>query len=140
MTLRVVGFVRVAGTDPQEFMLSLEDTNNTKPGYICTTETGTEPVIRETLLTGGMGKNQIDALFTQAIERRTEGALEASALVTHVSCRNPKCERYDRKYSVASAMVLGMNHNICPECNGPMKVAKQINVSGKGGGKRYSRR
>jgi hypothetical protein len=55
-------------------------------------------------------------------------------MVTHVSCVNRKCPAYDKKLTVASAEILRMNAKICPTCDGPMKIAKQVNTSHKSGG------
>ncbi len=52
-------------------------------------------------------------------------------MVTHVACTNRQCPSYGIEKTVVSAMVLGVNERVCPQCGGPMKVARQINTSTK---------
>ena len=66
MSFRIMGLTKVAGTEPQEFVLFLKDLENTKPSYIGETEHGTESVLREALTNGGMKEPEIDVLFWQA--------------------------------------------------------------------------
>jgi hypothetical protein len=43
-------------------------------------------------------------------------------MVTKVVCRNPECGDYNTAKTVASVMVLGLDHKTCPTCGGPMRV------------------
>ena len=64
---QVLGIRKTAKTKPeQEFELRLRDKENTKPGYLHTTEYGTEAEVRTMLKDGGMPDAQIDILFAQA--------------------------------------------------------------------------
>jgi hypothetical protein len=53
-------------------------------------------------------------------------------MITRVACRNRDCPNYNVPKSVPSALILGTDPKRCPKCDGPMKVAEQVNVSGKG--------
>jgi predicted nucleic acid-binding Zn ribbon protein len=59
-------------------------------------------------------------------------------MITFVKCANEKCAEFGREKSVVSAAILGMDAGTCPACQGRMQVARQINVSQKGGGKKIS--
>jgi len=61
-----MGLTKVAGTEPQEFILFLKDSENMKPGYIGRTEQGTESALREALTNGGMKEREMNVLFMQA--------------------------------------------------------------------------
>jgi hypothetical protein len=62
---QVLGLQKVAGSDPQLFTLWLKDNENTNKGYVGTTETGTEEVVRGALANGGMADPEIDELFAR---------------------------------------------------------------------------
>jgi hypothetical protein len=53
-------------------------------------------------------------------------------VITKVACTNPKCANYEKRKSVASAMLTGYDPKVCPICDGKMKAVEQINTSGKG--------
>ena len=63
---QVLGLRKIENTDPQEFEIRLKDKENTKPGYVMTTDHGTEPVLRASQKEGGMPEPDIDRLFKQA--------------------------------------------------------------------------
>ena len=63
---QVMGLRKIADTDPQEFEIRLKDKENTKPGYMMTTDSGTEPELRARLKESGMQEADIERLFTQA--------------------------------------------------------------------------
>jgi hypothetical protein len=65
MSYRVISLSKVPGTKPQEFELTLKDTENTKPGYIDKKVHGTELEVREALTLGGLPQSEID----QALQR-----------------------------------------------------------------------
>jgi hypothetical protein len=64
--LRVLGLIKVSNTDPQQYELRLHDSENKKPGYVWTTEYGTEDEIRAMLKNGGMTPGQIDLYLSRA--------------------------------------------------------------------------
>jgi hypothetical protein len=53
----------------QKYELILKDMENEKPGYVRTTEYGTETEIRAMLGRGGLTDAQIDIYFLQANDR-----------------------------------------------------------------------
>jgi hypothetical protein len=46
---QVMGVRKIENTDPQEFEIRLKDKENIKPGYMMTTDNGTEPELRARL-------------------------------------------------------------------------------------------
>jgi len=64
---QVLGIRKTPRTEPeQEYELRLRDKENNRPGYIQTTEYGTEVEVRTMLKDGGMTDAQIDVLFATA--------------------------------------------------------------------------
>ena len=63
---QVLGLRKIANTDPQEFEIRLKDKENTKPGYMMTTDSGTETELRTRLKDSGMREPDIERLFKQA--------------------------------------------------------------------------
>jgi hypothetical protein len=63
---QVVGVRKIENTDPQEFEIRLKDKENMKPGYVMTTEYGTEPELRAELKEAGMQQPDIERLFSAA--------------------------------------------------------------------------
>lgn len=63
---QVMGLRKIEDTDPQEFEIRLEDKENTKPGYMMTTDIGTESELRSRLKEAGMQEPDIERLFKQA--------------------------------------------------------------------------
>jgi len=63
---QVLGLRKVENTDPQEFEIRLKDKENTKSGYLFTTDNGTEPELRARLKEAGMQEPDINRLFKQA--------------------------------------------------------------------------
>jgi hypothetical protein len=63
---QVMGLRKIEGTEPQEFEIRLKDKKNTKPGYLMTTDSGTEPELRARLKESGMHEPDIGRLFKQA--------------------------------------------------------------------------
>jgi hypothetical protein len=63
---QVLGLRKIANTDPQEFEIRLKDKENTKPGYMTTTDSGTETELRTRLKDSGMREPDIERLFKQA--------------------------------------------------------------------------
>jgi hypothetical protein len=63
---KVLGVQKTPDTDPQEYGLHLHDSENKKPGYLTTTEYGTEEQIRAMLKSGGLSDAQIDLYFAGA--------------------------------------------------------------------------
>jgi len=61
---QVLGLRKVENTDPQEFEIRLKDKENTKSGYVMTTDYGTESELRARLKEAGMQEPDIDRLFT----------------------------------------------------------------------------
>jgi hypothetical protein len=64
---QVIGLCKTGNTEPeQEYELRLRDKENTKPGYLLTSEYGTEAEVRAMLKNGGMADAQIDVYFGHA--------------------------------------------------------------------------
>lgn len=63
---QVMGLRKIEDTDPQEFEIRLKDKENTKPGYMMTTDIGTESELRSRLKEAGMQEPDIERLFKQA--------------------------------------------------------------------------
>jgi len=63
---QVLWIRKIENTDPQEFEIRVEDKENTKPGYMFTSYTGTEPELRVGLKEEGMRESDIERLFRQA--------------------------------------------------------------------------
>ena len=63
--LQVLGLRKIADTHPQEYELRLKDLENTKLGYVQTTEIGTESDLRAMLKNGGITEPNIDLIFKQ---------------------------------------------------------------------------
>jgi hypothetical protein len=63
---QVMGVRKIENTDPQEFEIRLKDKENIKPGYMMTTDNGTEPELRARLKEAGMPDPDIERLFKQA--------------------------------------------------------------------------
>jgi hypothetical protein len=66
--IQVLGLQKEAGSDPPVFTLYLKDEENDRKGYMWSTETGTEEVLRGALAKGGMPEPKIDVLFAHAAE------------------------------------------------------------------------
>jgi hypothetical protein len=60
---KVVGLQKIPNTDPQQYDLWLNDSENKKPGYVMETVYGTEEQVRAMLKNGGLGDAQIDLYF-----------------------------------------------------------------------------
>lgn len=63
---KVLGIQKLPDTDPQEYELSLHDSENAKAGYMQTTKYGTEEQIRAILKDGGLTDPVIDLYFANA--------------------------------------------------------------------------
>ena len=55
-------------------------------------------------------------------------------MITKVACENTECSEYNVTKPVASAMLMGLNPNVCPQCGGRMAPVERIKSS-KGGSK-----
>jgi hypothetical protein len=60
---QVLGIRKIEDTDPLEFEIRLKDKENTKPGYMMTTDSGTELELRARLKEAGMQEPDIEELF-----------------------------------------------------------------------------
>ncbi len=60
---QVLGLRQLENTEPQEFEIRLRDKENTKEGYVMTTDYGTEPELRARLKDAGMQDGDIERLF-----------------------------------------------------------------------------
>jgi len=63
---KVLSLTKRTNSDPQEYELRLHDSENKKPGYVMSTENGTEEQVRAMLKNGGLGDAQIDLYFARA--------------------------------------------------------------------------
>ena len=63
---KITNLVKTPNTDPQEFTLVLKDLDNTKKGYLHSTEHGTESEMRKLLKSSGVSDTDIDAAFNRA--------------------------------------------------------------------------
>jgi SOS response regulatory protein OraA/RecX len=63
---QVMGLRKIEDTDPQEFEIRLKDKENTKPGYMMTTDIRTESELRSRLKEAGMQEPDIERIFKQA--------------------------------------------------------------------------
>ncbi len=66
--IQVLGLQKEAGSDPQVFTVFLKDEENDHKGYMWSTETGTEEVLRGALAKGGMPEPKIDEMFARTEE------------------------------------------------------------------------
>ena len=64
---QVLGLRKIENTEPQKFEIRMKDKENTKPGYMMTTDYGTESELRARLKEAGMKEPDITRLFTQAL-------------------------------------------------------------------------
>ena len=60
---QVLGIRKIEDTDPLEFEIRLKDKETTKPGYMMTTDSGTELELRARLKEAGMQEPDIEELF-----------------------------------------------------------------------------
>ena len=66
MPFQILGFRKVPDTDPQEFEIRFKDLDNIKPGYSFSTESGTEPDLKQRLKEAGLSDAEIEILFRLA--------------------------------------------------------------------------
>ena len=64
---QVLGLCKIANTEPeQQYELILKDLENKSPGYVQTTEYGTEAQVRAMLKNGGMTETRINIYSERA--------------------------------------------------------------------------
>jgi hypothetical protein len=60
---KILDLRKIPNTDPQQYELRLNDSENKKPGYVMDTEYGTEEQVRAMLKNGGLNDARIDLYF-----------------------------------------------------------------------------
>jgi hypothetical protein len=66
MSIQIIGVQKTTHGDLLQFTLIMKDLENTSPGYVWHSETGSEEALRSAMAKAGMPARDIDAWFANA--------------------------------------------------------------------------